>query len=148
MISRIAMLSGILVLAACQDATEPPRPALPRPALNLASQITVTDLGTLAGDVSSVAYAINGLGQVVGSSGADHAFFWANGTMQDLGTLGGDCSVADAINALGQVVGSNFTASGAGHAFLWANGTMQDLGTLGGGNSLAIAINDLGQVVG
>src|SRR6266704_2464509 len=109
MISRIAFLSGIVVLAACRDATEPPRPAVPRPALNVVSQITVTDLGTLGGDLTSRAFAINALGQVVGysntASGAKHAFLWANGTMQDLGTLGGEVSGASGINRLGQVAG-------------------------------------------
>jgi probable HAF family extracellular repeat protein len=51
---------------------------------------TVTDLGTLPGGNSSSAAAINDLGQVVGSSwvagGNIHAFFWAQGAMQDLGT--------------------------------------------------------------
>src|SRR2546427_393861 len=136
-----------LVLAACRDATEPPRRAIPRPALNLVSQITVTDLGTLGGDVSR-AFAINALGQVAGTStsasGAPRAFLWANGVMQDLGTLGGRFSSAHAINDLGQVAGNSLTSSGAGHAFLWANGVMQDLGSLGGDESAPIAMNALG----
>src|SRR6266699_3358320 len=145
-------LTGLGV-AACRDATEPPRPAVPRPAFNVVGQITVTDLGTLGGDVSSRAFAINALGQVAGFSSStslgEHAFFWANGTMQALGTLGGYYSAATAMNDLGQVVGSSATASTDFHAFLWANGVMQDLGVLGGGlESRAIAINDLGQIVG
>ena len=127
-------LTGLGV-AACRDATEPPRPAVPRPALNLVSQITVTDLGTLGGRISR-AFAINDLGQVAGysqtSSGSEHAFLWASGMMQDLGTLGGNISVARAINDPGQVVGTSSTLLADGHAFLWANGVMQDLGTLGG----------------
>ncbi len=120
MISRIVLLSGIVVLAACRDATEPARPAVPRPSLSVVSQITVTDLGTLGGDVSSRAFAINALGQVAGFSSStslgEHAFFWANGTMQALGTLGGYYSAATAMNDLGQVVGSSATASTDFHA--------------------------------
>ena len=98
----------------------------------------VTDLGTLGGD-SSVAYAVNVWGQVVGVSQVDcggipnscvHAFLWQNGKMQDLGTLtGDDSSQAVSINALGQVVGVSFSQSG-GRAFLWERGTMSDLNDL------------------
>ena len=56
-------------------------------------QYTVTDLGTLPGGTQSCAYGINNSGQVVGSAetsgGADHAFLYSGGSMQDLGTLGG-----------------------------------------------------------
>ncbi len=51
------------------------------------------DLDTLDG-TGSVAFGINTAGQVVGESqisgvAAWHAFLWQDGTMQDLGTLGG-----------------------------------------------------------
>src|SRR6266571_6367936 len=77
---RLASLAlTALGVAACRDSTEPPRPAVPRPALNLVSQITVTDLGTLGGRISR-AFAINDIGQVAGysqtSSGSEHAFLW------------------------------------------------------------------------
>ena len=42
----------------------------------------------------------------------------ADGTMVDLGTLGGDGSWATGINDRGQVVGVSTTAAGAEHAFL------------------------------
>ena len=71
----------------------------------------------------------------------------AQGTMTDLGTLGGEFSIAFGINGRGQVVGNSWTADGVTHAFLWEKGTMTDLGTLGG-NSYARGINGRGQVVG
>jgi len=134
---------------------------------------------TLAGDVESRAFlysngamsaldalggsygeanGINTAGQVAGydytASNAIHAYFYASGTTQNLGTLGsywGGYSVANGLNDDGQVVGWAFTDGSASHAFLYANGKMTDLGTLGPSSaysSTAIAINNFGQVVG
>ncbi|WON75433.1 PEP-CTERM sorting domain-containing protein [Nitrosospira sp. Is2] len=115
-------------------------------------------LGTLSG-ASSVAFAINNMGQVVGYSetakGAHHAFIRnPNGMgMRDLGTLGGIASEAADINDAGQVVGFSDTDPSdpfARHAFITGpNGVgMRDLGTLGGIESFAYGINAAGQVVG
>ncbi len=132
------------------------------------------DLGTLgvasSGFGWSAATALNTNRQVVGSSlvygsGGNglgqHAFFWANGAMRDLGVLGVDLgfsfSYAIAINRNSRVVGYSDVYDSAGnwlgqHAFLWAGGTMQDLGVLGVdlgfSFSTATAINTNNQVLG
>ena len=131
---------------------------------------TIQDLGTFNygtfndgsfnprfSDTSGWAYRINNSGQIAGKSQeqgpspADHAALWQNGTIQDLGTLGGFLSSAYGINNSGQVVGDSQSGAGWGapnHAFVWKNGTMQDLGTFGGNKSTAYSVNDSGQIVG
>jgi len=110
------------------------------------------DLGGPPGYFSSRGRAINNLGQITGEwstlGNVTHAFLHANGTMTDLGTLGGDYSEGHSINSSGQVVGRSTLASGDTHAFLYSGGTMTDLGVFGGTFSSAEAINDRGQIVG
>ena len=126
----------------------------------LVSTGNMKDLGTLPGGSSSIAYAINNQGQIVGYSSTPNsgqkAFLLSNGTMTDIGALnnfgvqGGGISTAFAINNKGQIAGSsyNFDNSPNGfstHAFLFDNGTMRDLGGI---NAIGRGINENGTVVG
>jgi probable HAF family extracellular repeat protein len=118
------------------------------------------DLGTLGGSDTIVA-TINVRGQIAGDSVADnavnaatglptvHPYLWANGRMQDLGTLGGTFETANWLNDLGEVVGtSNLAGDQAWHPYLWDGQSLRDLGTLGGSYGGAFRINDRGDVTG
>jgi probable HAF family extracellular repeat protein len=133
---------------------------------------SVHDLGSLGGTsnpailaVGNVAFSINNLGQVVGTSAMpgstrNHPFLWTRETgMQDLGVLEGDVVGAGlAINNRGDVVGASIgppgAMSGDPRAALWRNGQKSDLNTLSQADSpfvallTAFAINDAGQIVG
>jgi probable HAF family extracellular repeat protein len=128
---------------------------------------TVTDLGTLGGDMS-FAYGINNAGSVAGSSnltagGPQHAFLWFGGHMTGLGTLGGPNSTASGPNAGGEAAissdtsktdpnGEDFCTFGTHHQCLggiWKNGTLTALPTLkGGANANTFGLNNRGQVIG
>lgn len=83
------------------------------------------------------------------SSGSySHAFRWENGTIQDLGTFGGN-SNAVALSRDGSViVGLGDDGRGKVRAIRWENGTMQVLDTLEGGEeAIAVDVSDDGLVV-
>ena len=127
----------------------------------------VIDLGTFGGN-DSIAESVNDQGQVVGFalnavpdpfSGfgtQQRAFLWQNGTLKNLGTLGGPDSNAFIVNERGQVTGYSLTNSTPNPTtgfptqdpFLWDHGNMIDLGTLGGTFGFPNWLNNRGQVVG
>ena len=95
------------------------------------------------------ASGLNDLAQVVGVGCSGKAFLYADGSMTDLGTLGGSQSSAYGINASGVITGNAYLpGDSASHAFIYAGSTMADLGTLGGTTSSGAAINNNGEVVG
>jgi len=144
---------------------------------------SLIDLGSLAAGPNVVAQNPNSRLQIAG--GADgavtnhdgnacwcpitsnldcHSFIWQNGTMTDLGTMGGNSSFAQWMNNRGQIVGfsqinaidpnGEIFVCGAGpgnqivRPYLFENGKFHDLGTLGGYNGGALGINDRGEVSG
>jgi probable HAF family extracellular repeat protein len=132
------------------------------------------DLGTLGTGNDAIAGLINKNGQIAGISYTTAAanpttgiptqdpFFWENGTMLDIGSLGGAIGFTSAMNNRGQVIGVSSVAANPGaclfggegdpncHPFLWDRGKLIDLntGTLGGNPLIAYGINDAGEVVG
>jgi probable HAF family extracellular repeat protein len=121
-------------------------------------------LAPLPGDISAWATGVNDHGQVVGLSGncvspnfnatgvvPQHGVIWQNGTVTDLGNLGGTLiNFPWAINSNGQVVGQSTVAGDTTvHTFLWQKGVMTDLGVVPGDvASFAFGLNDRGEVVG
>jgi probable HAF family extracellular repeat protein len=147
----------------------------------------ITDLGTLGGPGSSVPWpGINNQGTVVGISLTNEVdeldedwsceaggfiptttnlvcrgFWWENGAMHELPTLGGTHGFATGVNSTGQIVGwaetpvHDPTCVGVQvlqfRAVMWEpkKGTKQELPPLPGDSaSAATAINDSGQAVG
>ena len=118
-----------------------------------AQTYTVTDLGVLPGDNWSGAGGINSAGRITGAVGnynnpSSSVFVYSEGSLTNLGTLGGSSGIGNGINASGQVAGYSQNASRTYRAFLSNGDTLIDIGDLGGGSAVAYAINDLGQVVG
>ena len=134
----------------------------------------IQDLGTLGGNCAYAGF-INERGHIVGNSdttttpnpltGVPTAdpFLWENGTMIDLGTLGGAYGSANAPNTLNshdQVIGVSSLAANPGaclteldpncHPFLWDKGRLIDLNTstIGGNPLSAYAITDAGEIIG
>lgn len=94
------------------------------------------------------AYGVNDHGTIVGShinGSIVDAAIWSNGTVTDLGTLGGNSSRALDINNAGEAVGINRDASGTDHAFVWNNGVSASLSSR---ESEAQDVNEIGQIVG
>ena len=120
------------------------------------------DLGPLGGP-DSLAYYVNNRGQIAGHPFTNSIinkktgmptldpFFWEDGKMVDMGTLGGTVGNPLWLNKNGQVVGeSNLKGDAVFHPFSWEKGmkNLKDLGTLGGNYGQANWINDAGDAVG
>jgi probable HAF family extracellular repeat protein len=129
----------------------------------------ILELPTVANDDVGAVFIINDSGQAAGGTGTCapldfvnginmqplHAVFWQEGSVIDMGNLGGTGHgfgiFAIDLNSLGQAVGSSdLPGDEISHGFLWSKEKgMQDLGTLPGDIvSGAVAINDAGDIVG
>src|SRR5215472_16177935 len=157
--SPLALMAALAVAVGLSAAAAAPAAA--------ATTYTITDLGSLGGGVTR-GLAINASGQVTGDSvlstlvqvpcppqkyggprkcftHPDDAFLWSNGTMTDLGTLGGNFSRGVAINGSGEVIGySAGKTNGPSGEFLWNGHSMKPLSA----PAEAYGINDSGQIAG
>ena len=134
------------------------------PAANAVAWIDgqIVNLGTLPGGYESLGIAINDQGEIAGISSNStpdpisllglgtqtRSFFWRDGAMQDIGTLGGPDAFALLINNRGQVAGISYENSLAIAPFVWERGEIRNLGNLGGTNGYPTWINNRGQIVG
>ncbi len=117
---------------------------------------TQGSIQTLPTPTDSFSYAngINNYGQIIGyyyfNNGPFYAVMWDQGSMIDLGNLGGSTR-PEAINNRGQIVGMSKTWIGIETPFLWENGTMKSLYNLLPTSEWTITcihdINDNGQIV-
>lgn len=111
--------------------------------LHAAPRYTVTAL-----PVGTNPTGINNAGQIVGDLDGRRGFVWSNGTLVEIGTLGGPSSSGQAINSAGQAAGYAGLASGDSHAFTYGGGVLTDLPVFGAATSFGRAIDDAGQVAG
>src|SRR6516162_2269032 len=126
------------------------------PAHSIAQTYTVTDLGTLSGNLVSKAYALNNAGVAAGTSSdptAAIAVMFSGGQATSISTLQASVSVATAINGSGQIVGWNSFDSNPNfdpQAFLYSTGSMMNINSpsLFPSGTEASGINSLGAVVG
>jgi len=173
--------NGLIAGFATNGDIDPLFPGFPELRAVLWQNGRITNLGTLPeGGYESLANSVNSRGQVVGfalntipdpnsltltlnnvaGSTQVRAFFWEDGVMQDLGTLGGPDAVALLINERGQAMGWSYASTTLASScpsfplaigsFIWEKETgMSDLGSLGGGTcTLASDLNNRGQIVG
>jgi probable HAF family extracellular repeat protein len=133
-----------------------------------ANALGISDSGTVVGQFDSRPYiylngnlqtlaffgtatGIDNNNQVVGTNYQTHrAYLYSNGTIKDLGTLGGTTSEANGISSSGIVVGGSYTTGNSSYdAFVYSNGIMEALNIGDPSQGVyAKSVNNAGQVVG
>ena len=178
--SQVNWISANGLMAGISDngQQDPLNPAFPQVHAVVWEHGAMTDLGNLPeGGYDTWATAVNSRGEIAGQAYntipdinslfgygyQSRAFYWTNGVMQDLGTLGpGTQAMAGLINERGHVVGWSYTSSIANptcagissftlttDSFIWdPRDGMKDIGGLGGACTLANDLNDKGQIIG
>jgi len=96
---------------------------------------------------SAMAFAINNFGVSVGTTDKFAAMWQVDGSLIELGSLGGNNSAARSVNDAGVIVGYSSNPTRI-EGFRWSDGVMKPLGTLGYDSSEAISINNAGIIVG
>jgi probable HAF family extracellular repeat protein len=137
------------VVGSASAMSEPPRAVLWKGG-------AATTLDPLAAGAAASATDINDFGQIVGNSTttappwvARNPVLWQDGTVIDLGSLGGAFGVAQAVNDHGQVVGLMTDDANVNHAFVWQDAVRAILDPLPGDvASVAADINDASRIVG
>lgn len=110
--------------------------------LGLWTPVAINDAGDIAG---------HGVRETEGTG-----YFWRNGTLTTLASLGGGGTFVTDINDQSTVVGRSLTAEGKPHAFVWKPGqaALTDLGAgppgspAAGIGTVAVAINARGDILG
>lgn len=115
------------------------------------TRYALVDLGSLASGLGSLGFELNQRGGVTGSASLtaqqSHAFLYRDGTLQDLGTLGGRFSQGRGVSNAGLVCGISERSDGVVRAFLH-DGVMHDIGTLGGEGAVAEDMAANGRITG
>jgi probable HAF family extracellular repeat protein len=168
----------ITAVCGCASETEVTRPLGPD-ALSTAATVSynVVKYSASLGGSLSRGMAINSQGWVAGWSnladGTRHAALWRNGSITDLGTLGGPGTSSTVpwpgLNDAGMIVGITHTTEVDPldedwscelggflpqttnlicRGFVWENGVMRELPTLGGHHGFATGVNNRGEIVG
>lgn len=149
---RYSLIAALLLLVALAF---PPLRAAPLVRAAAPAYYSVTDLGTLGGELSRAA-AVNNSGQVVGDAatadGEMHAFRWSGSVMTDLGVLQGAPGMvvgswATDVDATGRTVGAARVADSFSMAVEFGDGGPRRL-TESSAYTVATDTNDSGQIVG